>query len=326
MKKNFKNLFLFLFLVFFAVTPILSQPKFSLKLVGGVSSMDGGDLNEAIKDYNRLYADYDALGFPASFDLDELRWIPNFKGELIISLSSNFAIGIGTEYLSKTNKGTGQINYSELTDYPDGTYSYEFDRNNDFSVSIKATPILLNFYYFFPTRGKIAAFLYAGVAYYFASFEQTDVYDYDSENAYESPIWTDWIDTYSSSGTIKEKANDDSLGLQGGLGFEFDFTSRIALVAEITGRIVNFKNLLGDITDDWRYEESYWNEISGTYYSDSDSGRDVETGKLWFDTFSDYRTDESYKTIGIDSALWGGREAKINLNGFQFRIGIRIKI
>jgi opacity protein-like surface antigen len=323
MKKNFKNLFLFVFLVFFAVTPILSQPKFSLKLVGGVSSMDGGDLNEAIKDYNRLYADYDALGFPASFDLDELRWIPNFKGELIISLSSNFAIGIGTEYLSKTNKGTGQINYSEVTDYPDETYSYEFDNKDDFSVSIKATPILLNFYYFFPTRGKITAFIYAGVAYYFASFEQSDVYDYDLEDAYESPIWADWISTYSYSGTWKENAKDDSFGFQGGLGFEFDFTSRIALVAEISGRIANFKNWSGDRSDDWRIEASWWDEIWGTD-SYSDSGRDVETGKLWADTFTNYITDKSYKTIGIDTD--GDREAKINLNGFQFRIGIRIKI
>ena len=323
MKKNFKNLFLFVFLVFFAVTPILSQPKFSLKLVGGVSSMDGGDLNEAIKDYNRLYADYDALGFPASFDLDELRWVPNFKGELIISLSSNFAIGIGTEYLSKTNKGTGQINYSEVTDYPDETYSYEFDNKDDFSVSIKATPILLNFYYFFPTRGKITAFIYAGVAYYFASFEQSDVYDYDLEDAYESPIWADWISTYSYSGTWKENAKDDSFGFQGGLGFEFDFTSRIALVAEISGRIANFKNWSGDRSDDWRIEASWWDEIWGTD-SYSDSGRDVETGKLWADTFTNYITDKSYKTIGIDTD--GDREAKINLNGFQFRIGIRIKI
>jgi len=323
MKKNFKNLFLFVFLVFFAVTPILSQPKFSLKLVGGVSSMEGGDLNEAIKDYNRLYADYDALGFPASFDLDELRWVPNFKGELIISLSSNFAIGIGTEYLFKTNKGTGQINYSEVTDYPDETYSYEFDNKDDFSVSIKATPILLNFYYFFPTRGKITAFIYAGVAYYFASFEQSDVYDYDLEDAYESPIWADWISTYSYSGTWKENAKDDSFGFQGGLGFEFDFTSRIALVAEISGRIANFKNWSGDRSDDWRIEASWWDEIWGTD-SYSDSGRDVETGKLWADTFTDYITDKSYKTIGIDTD--GDREAKINLNGFQFRIGIRIKI
>lgn len=323
MKKNFKNLFLFVFLVFFAVTPILSQPKFSLKLVGGVSSMDGGDLNEAIKDYNRLYADYDALGFPASFDLDELRWVPNFKGELIISLSSNFAIGIGTEYLSKTNKGTGQINYSEVTDYPDETYSYEFDNKDDFSVSIKATPILLNFYYFFPTRGKITAFIYAGVAYYFASFEQSDVYDYDLEDAYESPIWADWISTYSYSGTWKENAKDDSFGFQGGLGFEFDFTSRIALVAEISGRIANFKNWSGDRSDDWRIEASWWDEIWGTD-SYSDSGRDVETGKLWADTFTNYITDKSYKTIGIDTD--GDREAKINLNGFQFRIGIKIKI
>jgi len=312
--------------VFFAVTPILSQPKLSLKLVGGVSSMEGGDLNEAIKDYNRRYADYDVLGPSASFDLDELRWIPNFKGELIINLSSNFAIGIGIEYLSKTNKGTAQINYRGVTYRPDETLSYEFDNKDDFSVSIKATPILLNFYYFFPIGGKITAFLSAGGAYYFARCKQTNVYDYDYEYASESPIYIDWIDTNSSSGTWKENAKADSLGLQGGLGFEFDFTSRIALVAEITGRIVNFKNLLGDRTDDWRYEESYWDEISGIYYSYSDSGRDVETGKLWFGTFTDGWTGKNYKTIGIDPTLGDGREAKINLNGFQFRIGIRIRI
>jgi len=327
MKKSLKNLFLFVFIVFFAVTPIHSQPKFSFKLVGGFSTMGGGDLNDAISEYNKYYADYAALGYSTSFDLDELRWIPNFKGELIFHLSSNLGIGIGTEYLSKTNKGAGQKNYSAVTYYPNETYSYEFNTKDDFSVLMKATPITLNLYYFFPIGRKITVFLNAGGAYYFASFEQTNVYVHYTEYAREITFDLDTITTFRDSGTVKENAKAESFGVQGGLGLEFDITSTIALVAEISGRVVNFKDWTGDLSDEWSWENTYWLETVGTEY-DRGSERVIEIGKLWCYSSRDYNTNKSYKTIGIREG-WAhspGREAEIDLSGFQFRIGIRIKI
>lgn len=192
---------------------------------------------------------------------------------------------------------------------------------------MKATPITLNLYYFFPIGRKITVFLNAGGAYYFASFEQTNVYGHDSELASESPIYLDYISTYSDSGTVKENAKAESFGIQGGLGLEFDITSTIALVAEISGRVVNFKDWTGDLSEEWSWEQTYWTEIIGTdYYSGSE--REIETGKLWCYPFWSIDTHNSYKTIGVrgDWTYKSGREAEIDLSGFQFRIGIRIKI
>ena len=327
MKKKFKNLFLFVFLVFFAVTTIHSQPRFSFKLVGGFSTIGGGDLNEAIKEQHKLYSDYNNLGFTAASDLDEFRWLTTLKGELIVHLTPNFGIGIGTEYLSKTNKGTGRVSYSYEDVYFDWTESYEYNTNQDISSLIKAVPIMLNLYYYVPVGGKATVFFTVGAAYYFGSLEHTIDYDESAEYTFDSWLYLNesYISTYT--GTIEEKAKATSLGFQGGLGIEFDISSSIALVAEVTGRMVNFKNWEGDSTDDWSWEDTYWVETWGTDYY-SDSGRDIETGKVWRYTYTDYITDNDYKTIGIseDRPSRADREAEINLNGFQFRIGIRIRI
>ena len=327
MKKSFRNLFLFVLLIFFAVAPIHSQSKFSLKLMGGFSTVGGGDLNDAITESHRLYSDYTEEEYTGSFDLDEFRWITDFKGELILHLTSNIGIGIGTEYLSKTNKGTAKLDYSDERPYSYGTYYYEYKSNDDISWSIKAIPILLNLYYFVPIGSRAVVSINVGGAYYFGSLEYKDGYDYSRDYSFESATYLDTSDTYSYNGTIEEKAKSGSLGFQGGLGLEFDITSNIALVAEISGRVVNFKDWTGDLTDDWSSGETHWLETVGTD-TDSDSGKDIETGKFWSYSFDDYVTDNSYKTIGVreDWQDARGREAEINLNGFQFRIGIKIKI
>jgi hypothetical protein len=49
---------------------------------------------------------------------------------------------------------------------------------------------------------------------------------------------------------------------------------------------------------------------------------------MWHYTTTDIITEGNYKTVGIseDRPLRADREAEINLNGFQFRIGFRIRI
>ena len=289
--------------------------------------MGSGDLNEAIKDYNKLYSDYNNLGFTAASDLDEFRWLTTLKGELIVHLTPNFGIGIGTEYLSKTNKGTGSADYSDGISYWEGTESSEFNYNSDISTLIKSVPIMLNLYYFVPVGGKASVFFAVGAAYYFGSLEYTSNYDLSLKETNVNEIYR-----YTENGKPGNKAKATSLGFQGGVGLEFDFTSNISLVAEINGRMVNFKNWEGDVTNDhWSWAYSHWIETvgySGYVDFDSDSGRYSETGKMWHYTTTDIITEGNYKTVGISTnkPFTSDREAEINLNGFQFRIGIRIRI
>jgi hypothetical protein len=98
------------------------------------------------------------------------------------------------------------------------------------------------------------------------------------------------------------------------------------VVFEALGRMVNFKNWRGDYSDNWKWNDSYWSEQAGTEY-DSDSGRDLEHGKMWHYTITDERTNGTYEIIGVNTnkPATSNREAEINLNGFSFRIGLRIK-
>ncbi len=327
MKKKFKNLFLFVFLVFFIVTTIHSKPRFSFKLIGGFSSMGGGDLNEAIKERRKLSSDYNNLGINAEFDLDEFRWLTTLKGELMVHLTPNFGIGIGTEYLSKTNKGTGHVDHNDGILYWLGTESSELNYNSDISILMKAVPVIFNLYYFVPVGEKTSVFFSIGAAYYFGSFEYITDYDLSLKETTLDEIYR-----YTENGKPENKAKATSLGFQGGVGLEFDFTSNISLVAEINARMVNFKNWEGDVTNEhWSWASSHWIETvgyAGYVDFDSDSGRYSETGKMWHYTTPDFITEGDYKTVGIfkDRPLSADREAEINLNGLQFRIGIRIRI
>jgi hypothetical protein len=88
----------------------------------------------------------------------------------------------------------------------------------------------------------------------------------------------------------------------------------------------NFKNWDGDYLDDWNLEGSHWVESKGITH-ESDSKRDLETGKMWLYTYSSDNTNGTYKTMGVwtEQPETSHREAEININGFTITGGIVIR-
>lgn len=307
--------------------PIYSNVKISFKLSGGAASIGGGDLNETIRENHKRFADYSNIGISALLDQDELKWMPDFNGELIFHFTPNFAIGIGTGYLSKTTKGKRMISYSDYFWGPLET-DISFDANAIDSYMLSAIPVTLDMYFFTQLSKSISVFFSGGIGYYFGKceYEQTSnntslmelVYDnFGFELGYE----------FATNGTMSEKVSATAVGFQGGIGFQLNISRNFGVVTEVAGRFVNFKNWEGDYSRNWNWEEAFWDEEEDYYISYSGSEQEAESGKLWSFTSKDDLTNSSYKRIGVRNQKpeTSNKEAEIDLTGYSLRVGIVIR-
>jgi opacity protein-like surface antigen len=306
--------------------PIYSNIKFSFKLSGGAASLFGGDLNGTIKENHKRFADYNNIGISASLDHDELKWMPEFNGELIFHFTPKFAIGIGVGYLSKTTKGESLIDYYySYWNYYEEAMSLDASANH--SYMLRAVPITLNLYYFAQLSKSISVFFSGGIGYYLGEAEYEESYDASLVESWWDMFYFESRDELTANGTISEKVSATAVGFQGGIGFQFNFSRNFGVLTEITGRFVNFKNWEGDYSHNWSWEEVLWDEETDFSIFDSGAEQEVESGKLWYFTYEDDLTNNSYKRIGVrtDKPETSIREAEINLNGFSLRIGIVIR-
>lgn len=313
----------------------------SIYLGGGLNNINGGDLNRVIQDYKQLIKDFnDYYTTDYTADLKEFKWIQNYRGEVLLNLSRSFSIGLGFEYLTKKNKGTITFNdeYSGTVD--ETFYYYNYSLTDNYSeepeYELIAIPVTFSIYYFIPITKRAEVFITGGVGYYFGKLKYNMPYTSDSEYsedhyANDGTYWYTWIDNYSYTGTESYEAKCNKVGFHGGVGFEFKLFSNISLVAEGNYRYVKFKDWDGSWSDNWNWDETWgWSDLG--YSEDSGSESDsIDSGKIWYyeEEYSDlgkqYRYMQLYEVEPApEERISNIRQAKINLNGFSFRIGIKI--
>jgi len=296
MKKKIVQLFLVFLCVFVLTNSGNAQEflkKFSFKLSGGTGNTKTADLEDFIDGLNSQFTDIGALlSLTPSGELKDVNWGLDLEGEIIFNLSENFGIGFSLGYMKRTETSTAEL--SLLAPLARVAVSW----NPEYRV----IPFCLNGYFFFPIATKINVFLKAGVGYYSAKIEFLT--RQESESFFDETGWN------QSDG----KGTDSNIGFQGSLGFEYELTDNVALVAEGAGRHVNF--------NDWDVENRY---------TDSTGFSVVETGTFWYtEEFVDL-TGKFYPSLQLlrqkpqDQALRNVREAKFGFSGVSFRIGIRIR-
>jgi opacity protein-like surface antigen len=328
MKKSLKNSCVFVFLGLLMANPIFSQSKFSIRLTGGLSTIDGGDLNADIREFHKFTSHLNGNPvYSANLNLDEMNYAFNFGGELVYNIKNRFSIGLGTEYLTRTVEGPFSLDYSTSINHWWGTGIEGWNETSTRMYTVRAIPILLNLYYSIPLGNKTSIILNLGSGYYFGSFERSSDYEGGSEYEEESWYYLDYLYEYSYSGVEEETANAATFGFHGGVGIDINLTSHIGLIIEARGKMVNFKDWEGDYRDRWNWEESEWLETQGIIFGDNGSELDKHSGKLWLISYEDELTNENYERAVIfeekpEIAL---RQAEINLNGITARAGIKIQ-
>jgi len=325
--------------------------QFGFSLSGGMGNIDGGDFNAAIRDYNAFYADYnDYLGANYyTIDWKEMKWLTKFGGEVYARFGKYFGVGLGVEFIKKTNPGT--INYVYEDSWSQNWFGVGyivFDDNHyltdTYSQTLTVTPITLSLYGFLPLGANAEAYVKAGAGYYLGKLTSELVEDW---NWYYNENWywnsgTPWPPHYHQTGegtyTESFEATCNTMGFHFGAGFNYNIANNFALFAEVFYRVVNFKDWEGSGNWDLHYVERWGNTDSTSLNNLPNSltitGDDSYDGKLWsFDDIWSSLNQGSYLKYGAyetgdepeeSSITENVRATEINLNGFTFKVGIKI--
>jgi sRNA-binding regulator protein Hfq len=317
------------------------KKRISLYLGGGLTGINGGDLNSVIRDYKQLIADYNDFYFTNyTIDWDEFKKITNWKGELLVNITSSLSFGLGVEYMnSKIQRGLIELNNSDSGTVDGGLYYYNYTLTDNYQFApqqeLTIIPITFSLYYFIPIGNIAEIYVTAGVSYNIGRLKYNETYqseyDYQADYyGYDDTFWYTYIDDYTENGTYSYSVKCNETGIQAGLGFDIKPFSSISFVVEGTYRRVNFKNWVGSGDDSWNWDEQ-WGRSDLGYSTDSGNESDTWSGQIWYYELYDSDLDKQYGFLSLheeapeaDEFIKNVRVGKININGFSFRAGIRI--
>ena len=318
-----------------------AKKRVSLLLSGGLTVIDGGDLNSVIRDYKQLVNDWNgSYDTDYTADWNESERITNWKGELLINITPSFSFGLGVEYLNhKIQRGNIVLNDSDNGTANLGSYYYNYSEIDDYSFApqqeLTIIPVTFNLYYFVPIGNIAEIFVTAGVSYNIGRLKYNETYqsDYDYIADYygsDDTFWYTYINNSTEDGTYNYSVKSNETGIQAGLGFDIKPFSFISLVVEGTYRQVDFKTWVGSADDNWSVDEQYGRSDLGLI-TDSRNESGTWNGRIWYYEVYDSDLDKQYGFLSLheeapeaDDITKNVREANININGFSLRAGIRI--
>jgi len=332
---NMKSKSLLLLLGFLVFSLHAQALELSLKLYPALSRVDGGDLNRNIQGWKSYLEDRNQSPYSLNYNLKELHGFWGFGAELAYVLSSRLSLALGIEFLTGQTEGKILSSLSKQENYfnsPEdfGTIFSDEQSSQQPKYRLQSIPLTLTIYYYFPIVTRLNFFLGCGAGYYWARTVYRENYKYNFDYRDEKNLsgsLVEFIDRYSSSGTYSEKTSSGAFGLQAKGGLEIKIRKRFHLILEAQIRRISFSGWKGKKSDKytWSHTWGYWGA-----YSDSGSVEEVDEGKVWMAEFRSDETGKSYPRLVFSeqepsSPLYSkAKLAKISLNGFSLRLGIRI--
>ena len=282
------------------------KPGFSIKLTYGTNRYSWGDINECLESFNNneLF-EYMRSYFPELIS-GEIIKLDNFasdwEAELRIDITRRFALSLA---ISETiiRKNESSLTYIDRHLIGDQISAYTY--KPEVKVS---TPVRLGIYYTLPFSSKINITFNAGIGYY--SAKVSEYMRYEKTLPTGETEWTvrDW-----------ETNRKRVCGFHGGIGLEFSLIKNFALVVEVQRRYVKLKDLKGIMQRESSRSEGIHEEKGNLYYFN------IYDPGIW--TRYD---DLEVWTSPPDFSIWDGvrdiRKAVLDLTGYSFRVGIRIRL
>ncbi len=277
--------------------------KITLQLKGGWNTFSGGDVKKGIGGmFDNAFHVISASGAP----IIETRKESNhagleFGGDLIYCITPRFGIGIGASRISARKKSAiiyrvGESTVEELRTRPE----------------IKVTVLRLGMFYAFPFAGRLAISVHGGPALYSAKY----IYDLGRtsggpglpENYMQTIDWaqastldSDVVFQVLLPGGLYQEATAKELGLEGGVGFEFNANPFVALFVEALGRYAKIGGFEG--------------ETKTTDYQKAGSLHYVDTGLY---PLLDIIPPEGPATGNV-------RKATLDFSGFSLSAGLKLR-
>ena len=280
-----KGFVLVVCLVLILLLPRLSKAeKFGVKLSGGMNYLLVGDPNASLKGLADFLKDQASLGddIPEG-EFKKIRFGLNLEGDVIFYLTPRFGISLGSGYIYGMKGG-------DINKIISGGQTFTKE------VKVSAIPVRLGVYYSLPLSSRTRFFLNGGVGYYFAKWSE----------AYRNEWSGGWFTTI-------QEAKASGIGFQGGVGFELNLVSHIAIVFEGQGRYAKIGGFEGD--SEFRASIPGWDSST--------------EGSLYYFEWQPW-TENWYPMVDMseeepsEDRIRNVREAKVDFSGFTFRVGIKI--
>ena len=293
-----KRAFALALALFFVASFGFSQ-KLALKLGSGWSYISAGDFVDGLRgqtDY--LTAAYTGL----TGEFLSPRSGLNFQGEILYYLRSDMGIGLGFGY--------SRISKDSEVDYESVTESNSISVRERLSPGFTVMPISINFHYFRPISAKLTLDFSAGPSLYIAKLGWSDTVDLSLRLPNDTTQVFGGTDQF-----IFTSAARLGFGVQIGVGIEYAFSSRLAAVFSVAGRLASVSGFKGDWTE----------EGSGDFWNFSDNGAN---SSAWY-----YDWNAGQKTYGqlafqddipSGTMVSNARPAKLGLSGFTVSVGVKI--
>jgi hypothetical protein len=253
------------------------ESKFGFSLAGGGNYVSGGDLNVGAQGLSHYYSAF--LSTPETGEIKATHLGFVVAGDIFLSLSPRLSFGVSVDYFESKKKSSAK--------YEKGSTL------NTLSVrpQIQALPISL----FISYSPFLPFYIKGGVEYYFARCN----YFYRFE---QGKRWQEW----------RGKADAQGLGVEGGVGARWKFSSNLGLFLEAMDRYANIKGFEGKDTS-----------------VTSEGVTHTEEGRLYF--FQLKITEENTCPLlflrekkPTEAGVTEVRDATLNLSGVSLRLGIRI--
>ncbi len=262
---------------------------FKVKFTGGFGYFSGGDIGRGIEGMYDQRSDFiSSQGFslddyPKSFHIDT-----EFTGDLIIDITPNLGIGIGSGYIHATHAST-LIFYKEES-------RYKLDQMTSLP-EISVIPLRVGLFLSIPIHRLFNISLNGGTGIYWAEY----IYSLGS--------------TWGEINDIGHVANAAGLGFHGGIGLELNLHRRAVFLIECQGRYAKFSNFKGTATI-----REWGAPLLGGY---RDSMTTVEEGSLYY--LEDNGYPGLVISKDIPTGLNFVEKANFDLSGFSIRAGLKIR-
>ncbi|MGB7296958.1 MAG: hypothetical protein WBC70_15345 [Candidatus Aminicenantales bacterium] len=299
---------------------------FSLRIYGGWSYADGGDLNKSIAAWRDYYSGRQSAVFSSSYNLGAMHGALELGSAAVLALSRCWSLSLGVGYI--TQEKSGQI--STRSTRNDGslpeTWTVDFEQTTEQRPRYTrlTIPVTLSQDYAVVLGTRWTLTLGGGGGIYWGRLDLQESYDISSESIAEEPTANgiiQYVDRLRTTGEYTEELTSTGFGLHGRLGVEYRLSPSTFLTASVLGRWVDMKGWEGNRRDasEWRWDYGLW----GAYSAEGTNER-TESGQLWRRELRDDVTGKSYPILvfGESAPTSGSQQPNINLSGISVRLGL----